>query len=61
MQRIIFLIPYIGKLPWYFPYFLKSCVYNPDIDFKVFSDADIYTSVGQVRHGLVMQMYNTKS
>jgi hypothetical protein len=45
MQRIIFLIPYIGKFPWYFPYFLKSCACNPDIDFKIFSDTDIPLSV----------------
>ena len=45
MQRIIFIIPYIGKYPWYFPYFLKSVAYNPDIDFKILSDADIPLSV----------------
>jgi len=45
MQRIIFIIPYIGKYPWYFPYFLKTAAYNPDIDFKILSDADIPLSV----------------
>ena len=44
-NKIVFIIPYIGKYPWYFPYFLKSCVYNPDIDFKILSNADIPLSV----------------
>ena len=43
--KIIFIIPCIGKYPWYFPYFLKSCVYNADIDFKILSDSDIPLSV----------------
>ena len=29
-NKLIFIIPYIGKYPWYFPYFLKSVSYNPD-------------------------------
>jgi len=38
MQRIIFIITYIGDYPWYFPYFLHSCRYNPTINFLIFSD-----------------------
>jgi len=38
MSRIIFIITYIGKFPWYFPYFLHSCKYNPTIDFLFFTD-----------------------
>ena len=38
MHRIIFIIPYIGKYPWYFPYFLHSCRYNPTVDFLIFTD-----------------------
>jgi len=38
MNRIIFLIAFIGKYPWYFPYFLHSCRYNPTIDFLIFTD-----------------------
>ena len=45
MKRVIFIILYIGNYPWYFLYFLKSCTYNPDIDFKILSDADIPLSV----------------
>ncbi|MDL2278875.1 hypothetical protein LJC57_09820 [Parabacteroides sp. OttesenSCG-928-G07] len=38
MPRILFIIAYIGKYPWYFPYFLHSCRYNPTIDFVIFTD-----------------------
>ena len=38
MPRIIFIIPYIGNYPWYFPYFLYSCRYNPTVDFLIFTD-----------------------
>lgn len=41
MHRIVFIINYIGKYPWYFPYFLHSCHFNPDIDFLIFSDNQI--------------------
>ena len=37
-NRIIFIITYIGEYPWYFPYFIHSCRYNPTIDFLIFSD-----------------------
>ena len=40
MPRIIFIITYIGKYPWYFPYFLHSCRYNQTIDFLIFTDND---------------------
>lgn len=37
-SRIAFIITWFGEWPWYFPYFLHSCKYNPDIDFYIFSD-----------------------
>lgn len=37
-NKIIFLIVYIGEYPWYFPYFLHSCKYNPSIDFYIYTD-----------------------
>ena len=37
-MKIIFIIVYIGEWPWYFPYFLHSCRYNPSIDFLIFTD-----------------------
>ena len=38
MTRIAFIIPYFGKYPWYFPFFLHSCRYNPTVDFLIFTD-----------------------
>ena len=38
MSKIVFIIPYIGRYPWYFPYFLHSCRYNPTVDFLIFTD-----------------------
>jgi hypothetical protein len=32
-HRIVVIICYIGKLPWYFNYFIHSCAFNPTIDF----------------------------
>jgi len=29
---------YYGPLPWYFPYFLHSCKYNPSVDFFIITD-----------------------
>ncbi|GHT10686.1 hypothetical protein FACS189432_08930 [Bacteroidia bacterium] len=37
-SSIAFLIVYMGNLPWYFPYFLHSCRYNPNIDFFILTD-----------------------
>jgi hypothetical protein len=33
--KIIILICYYGKFPWYFPFFLHSCKYNPTVDFII--------------------------
>lgn len=44
-RKIVFIIIYLGEFPWYFPYFIKSCGFNPDIDFKIFSDANIPSSI----------------
>ncbi|GAB3503586.1 DUF6625 family protein [Emticicia fontis] len=38
-SRVVILIPYYGKFPWYFPYFLHSCSFNNTIDFLIFSDS----------------------
>lgn len=37
-NSIIVLICYYGKFPWYFPFFIHSCEFNPSIDFLIFSD-----------------------
>lgn len=38
MKKCCFIIPYFGKLPNYFQLFLKSCGFNPDFDWMVFTD-----------------------
>ena len=38
MQKILLITCYFGKFPWYFGLFLKSCRYNPTVDFIIFSD-----------------------
>jgi len=38
MKHIAFFIVYLGNYPWYFPYFLHSCRYNPTVDFLIFTD-----------------------
>ncbi|MBS1781566.1 MAG: hypothetical protein JSS78_00720 [Bacteroidetes bacterium] len=39
-NNIVVLIPYFGKLPSYFSFFLESCKTNPQIDFLIFTDDD---------------------
>jgi hypothetical protein len=31
---------YFGSWPWYFPYFVHSCKFNPAIDFVIITDTD---------------------
>jgi len=37
-HNIILISCYFGKLPWYTAHFLKSCSYNRDIQFLIFTD-----------------------
>ena len=37
-KTIALITCYIGKLPWYFDYFVHSCRYNPSVDFYVITD-----------------------
>jgi len=41
-KSIALLVCYFGKLPWYFPYFVHSCKYNPTIDFYIITDDQSY-------------------
>lgn len=41
-QRILMIIPYFGKLPWYFSYFIHSCRFNPSVHFLIVSDDTSY-------------------
>ena len=38
LNSIIFIIFWQGNYPWYFPYFLHTCRYNPSVDFLIFTD-----------------------
>lgn len=38
MYRIAFIIPWIGKLPHHFPIWLKTCSFNPTVDFLIFTN-----------------------
>lgn len=37
-RRLCFIIPYFGKMPNYFPLFLKSCSTNIDFNWLIFTD-----------------------
>jgi len=37
-HTIALLTCWYGDYPWYFPYFIKSCIYNPTIDFIIVTD-----------------------
>lgn len=39
--RILFIIPYFGRWPFWMPFFLESCRHNADIDWLLFSDCGI--------------------
>jgi hypothetical protein len=41
MKKIGFVICFFGELPWYFNFFIKSCIHNPTIDFIIFTDNNI--------------------
>ncbi|MBS7234123.1 hypothetical protein KHA90_24275 [Flavobacterium psychroterrae] len=40
---IAMIICYIGKLPWYFDYFVHSCKYNLDVHFFIITDDQSYS------------------
>lgn len=37
-KSILIIIPYFGKLPWYFSYFLHPCKFNLSVDFIIIID-----------------------
>lgn len=37
-NRIRFIIPYFGRWPFWMPFFVESCRYNPDIEWLLFTD-----------------------
>ncbi|GAA6768915.1 hypothetical protein AAFH68_48730 [Flavobacterium sp. CGRL1] len=38
LSSIAIMTCWYGDYPWYFPYFVKSCKYNPSIDFIIVTD-----------------------
>lgn len=38
LHSICIITCWYGEFPWYFPYFIKSCRYNPSIDFFIITD-----------------------
>lgn len=38
LHSICIITCWYGEYPWYFPYFVKSCRYNPSIDFVIITD-----------------------
>lgn len=38
LKKIIIIITYYGKFPWYANYFFHSCKFNPSIDFLIITD-----------------------
>ena len=67
-SRICIISCYFGSLPQYFPLWLRSCSYNPDIDFLVFSDQNggglpdnvrlVHTTLDRIRQRIeeILQM-----
>lgn len=37
-KRIVIITCWYGPYPWYFPYFINSCEYNPTVDFIIITD-----------------------
>ncbi len=38
MKKIAIIVCYLGKLPWYFKYYLHSCTFNKSVDFFIITD-----------------------
>lgn len=38
MKKIVFIVPYFGEMKNYYELWLKSCEYNPSIDWLIFTD-----------------------
>ncbi|KAA0127285.1 hypothetical protein FY557_14040 [Chryseobacterium sp. SN22] len=38
MKKIILITCWYGEYPWYLPYYLHSCSFNPNIDFVIITD-----------------------
>jgi len=60
LKKICIIIPYFGKWPKWFNYYLLSCQYNPTIDWHFFTDCDS-PSVSEKNlffHKMTLQNFN---
>lgn len=48
MKSIIIILPYFGKLPAFFPFWLKSCEENTSIDFLIVTDCDVSSPASNI-------------
>ncbi|NRO29213.1 DUF6625 family protein [Lactobacillus helveticus] len=48
-KNVALIIPYFGKFPNYFDFWLKSAKYNNKFDFLIFTDNDSYNTKGNVK------------
>lgn len=52
--RLLFLIPYFGSWPFWMPFFLQSCRYNPDVQWLFFTDCGVPSDAPENVHFRVM-------
>lgn len=60
MKKIIFIVPYYGKVPDYFDIWLKSAEYNNEIDFLFVSDLDLNNILPENVHQLKLSFLDLK-
>lgn len=49
MKSIIVILPYFGKLPNMFPFWLESCKLNTTVDFLIATDQDIKCDASNIK------------
>lgn len=47
MKKIALVNCYMGKFPWFFKFFIKSCEFNPTVDFFIFTDNQLDYKIPQ--------------
>jgi hypothetical protein len=51
MKKIAIIVFHFGKMPWYLPFFLKSCSSNSTVDFLFFTDLPVpENSTPNIKH-----------
>ena len=49
MKSIIVILPYFGKLPNMFPFWLESCILNSSVDFLIATDQQINCKASNIK------------